>query len=230
MEARNHAAPERSLTSPAGKRRQVRVPQQERSRRTRETILEAAVLCFESRGYEETTTALIAQQAGIGVGTLYSYFHDKREILLELLDSTVREVADWVIEQLDPERWRGSDPRAMLRPLIDAIFHSQRLRPGLQRILWERYFKDEEFRKPFEAIQLRLREAVDSFADDLDAQGLLRDIDRASASFVIVNCVQWNASQAFLKGSPAFTDATAEATADLLSRYVFVDPAEPEAP
>ena len=206
------------------KARAVRNPQQARSRRTRQAILEAAVVCFESGGYEETTTALIAKRAGIGVGTLYGYFRDKREILLELLDSTVREVADWVIEQLDPDHWRGSDPREMLRPLIDAIFHSQQLRPGLQRILWERYFKDEEFRAPFEAIQTRLREAVDSFADALDAQGLLREIDRESASFVIVNCVQWNATQAFLKNSPAFTDATAQATADLLSRYVFVDP------
>jgi len=228
MKVENRAASEHSPAPPLGDSRQVRVPQQARSRRTRQAILEAAVVCFEDRGYEETTTALIARSAGIGVGTLYGYFRDKREILLELLDTTVREVADWVIEQLDPERWRGSDPREMARLLIDAIFHSQQLRPGLQRILWERYMKDEEFRRPFEAIQTRLREAVDDFADALDAQGLLRDIDRKSASFVIVNCVQWNATQAFLRNSPEFTDATAQATADMLSRYIFIDPAAGE--
>ena len=51
--------------------RRVRVPQQARSRRTRERVLEAAVACFEDRGYDETTTAMIATRAGIGVGTLY---------------------------------------------------------------------------------------------------------------------------------------------------------------
>ena len=218
------AAPDEIHEALAERPRPVRVPQQARSRRTREAILEAAVICFEARGYEETTTALIAQQAGIGVGTLYSYFRDKREILLELLDSTVREVADWVLDQLDPKRWRGNDPREMLRPLIDAIFRSQRLRPGLQHILWERYFKDEEFRRPFNDIQSRLSQGIDDFADDLEARGLLRDIDRKIASFVILNCVQWNASQAFLKGSPTFTDAAAEATTEMLARYMFVDP------
>ena len=235
MEVGIEDAPEQSSSVPvqmdhlvAEQPRPVRIPQQERSRRTREAILEAAVTCFEARGYEETTTALIAQQAGIGVGTLYSYFHDKREILLELLDTTVRDVADWVLDQLDPKRWRGNDPREMLRPLIDAIFQSQRLRPGLQHILWERYFKDEEFRRPFNDIQSRLSQGIDDFADDLEARGLLRDIDRKIASFVILNCVQWNASQAFLKGSPTFTDATAEATTEMLARYMFVDPEESE--
>jgi len=49
----------------------VRTPQQARSRRTREQILEAAVTCFEKRGYEETTTAEIARRARIAVGTCY---------------------------------------------------------------------------------------------------------------------------------------------------------------
>ena len=222
------SAPDRGDDLVAEQPRPVRIPQQERSRRTRESILEAAVACFEARGYEETTTALIARQADIGVGTLYSYFRDKREILLELLDTTVREVADWVIEQLDPQRWRGNDPKQTLRTLLNAVFHSQRLRPGLQHILWERYFKDEEFRKPFNSIQLRLREGIEKFADDLQARGLLRDIDRSTASFVILNCVQWNASQAFLKGSPIFTDAVAETTTEMLARYMFVDPEESE--
>ena len=209
--------------SPEGQRRPLRVPQQARSRRTREAILEAAIHCFEEQGFDETTTALIARRAGIAVGTLYGYFRDKEQILLELLDTTVAEVADVVIERLSPEHWDGADPRDVARGLIDSIFHSQRLRPGLQRIMWERYFKDEEFRRPFEAIRARIREAILAFADALAAQGLLRDLDRESASYVILNAVQWNATQAFLFGTDDEIDAQADATADLVIRYVFRD-------
>ncbi len=155
-------------------RRRVRIPQQARSRRSREAVLEAAIYCFEAHGYDETTTALIAERAGIAVGTLYSYFRDKREILLELLDSTVAVLASEIIETLDPEHWRGEDPRELVRGLIDAIFHTQKLRPGLQRLMWERYFKDEEFRQRFVAIRDRTREAVDRFADALAFEGRLR--------------------------------------------------------
>jgi AcrR family transcriptional regulator len=204
-------------------RRPVRIPQQARSRRTREAVLEAAIHCFETQGFDETTTALIARRAGIAVGTLYGYFRDKEEILLELLDTTVADVADLVIERLAPEHWDGADPRDTARALIDTLFHSQRVRPGLQRIMWERYFKDEAFRRPFEAIRSRAREAILEFANALSAQGLLRDIDPESASYVILNAVQWNATQVFLFGSNEEIDARAEATADLVIRYVFRD-------
>jgi AcrR family transcriptional regulator len=208
--------------SPSG-RRPVRIPQQARSRRTREAVLEAAIHCFEEQGFDETTTALIARRAGIAVGTLYGYFRDKEEILLELLDTTVADVADLVIERLSPEHWDGADPRDTARALIDTIFHSQRVRPGLQRIMWERYFKDEAFRRPFEAIRSRARQAILDFASVLAARGLLRDIDPESASYVILNAVQWNATQVFLFGSDEEIDARAEATADLVIRYVFRD-------
>jgi len=208
---------------PLTERRPVRIPQQARSRRTRGAILEAAVTSFEEQGFDETTTALIARQAGIGVGTLYGYFRDKEEILLELLDTTVAEVADGIVAQLDPQHWNDADPRDIARGLIDAIFHTQALRPGLQRIMWERYFKDEEFRRPFEAIRSRIREAILQFADAAAERGLLRDIDRESASFVILNAVHWNATQAFLFASEPERDARASETADMVLRYVFRD-------
>ncbi len=208
-----------------GKRGLVRAPQQARSRRTRRRLIEAAIDCFERQGFEETTTAMIAAEAGVAVGTFYNYFNDKREIILELLDQTDRELAEEVIAQLDPESWRGTtDPRDRTRTLIDAIFHTQKLRPGIQRILWAQYFKDPEFRKPFEAIRERLRAAIDEFIDAVDEAGLCRpDLDRQMASFVLLNTVQWNSTQAYLVGGEAFRDAAAHATAEIVARYLFSD-------
>ncbi|HEB90995.1 MAG TPA: TetR/AcrR family transcriptional regulator, partial [Deltaproteobacteria bacterium] len=138
----------KNRTSP-GKKSLPRAPQQARSRRTRQKLIEAAVDCFERHGFDETTTAMIAARAGVAVGTVYNYFTDKREIILELLNQTDREVAEEVIAQLEPASWQGTtDPRERTRTLIDAIFHTQRLRPGIQRILWAQYFKDPDFREP----------------------------------------------------------------------------------
>jgi AcrR family transcriptional regulator len=201
-----------------------RAPQQARSRRTRQKLIDAAVDCFERHGFEETTTAMIAAGAGVAVGTVYNYFTDKREIILELFDRTDREVADEVIAQLDPASWRGTiDPRDRTRSLIDAIFHTQQLQPGIQRILWAQFFKDPEFREPFEALRSRIRVAIDAFIVAVDEAGLCRpDLDREMASFVVLNAVQWNASQAFLNADPKFRDAAADATAELVARYLFV--------
>jgi len=213
-------AENRSSVSPA---RGVRVPQQARSRRTRERILEAAVGCFEQHGYDETTTALIASRADIGVGTLYGYFRDKRDILLELLERFTEQVIELVESRLDPERWEGGDPAEHARQLIDTVFHMQTLRPGMQRVLWERYFKDPDFHEPMEAVRERLRMAVELFARAVDAAQLRQELDLSAASLTVVNAVQWNALHAFMHGTDEQIDTAAAATADMVARYLFRD-------
>ena len=202
--------------------RRPRKPQQARAVRTRSRVLDAAVACFEAHGFDETTTAMIAERAGVAVGTVYGYFTDKRDILLELLDSVVRAEADAVIARLDPASWEGGDPLELARSLIDMVFHTQRMRPGIQRILWERYFKDAAFRAAFDQIREQIRGAIDAFLDAVDARGLARPLrDRELASAVILNAVQWNATQALLAGDPERIDHAAHATAELIVRYVF---------
>jgi len=191
--------------------------------------MEAAIACFERHGYEATTTAMIARRAGVAVGSVYNYFVDKRALILELLDETDRQLADQIVAQLDPAGWRGrTDPRALAEGLIDAIFRAQSLRPGIQRILWGRYFTDPDFTAPFEAIRERIREAIVGFLAAVDEQGLCRpELDRRHAPVVILNAVHWNAAQAFREGDPPAMRRAARATADLVARYVFRDAPAP---
>lgn len=204
----------------------LRPPQQARSRATRRRVLAAAIACFERDGFEETTTASIAARAGVAVGSVYNYFEDKRALILELLDETRRELVDRIVDGLDPERWQGrTDPRIRVRRLIDTVFHAQSLRPGIQRILWARYFEDPAFAAPFDAIRARLQEAIVDFVAAVDAQGLCRPgLDRRLAPFVILNAVQWNATQAYMSGDPRFVARAARATAELVAGYVFAEP------
>ena len=191
-------AARRAPTSPD---RSVRVPQQARSRRTRERILEASIACFEQHGFDDTTTAMIAARARIGVGTLYGYFRDKRDILFELLDRFAEQLLDLVESSLDPDQWDGGDPEAHARQLIDTVFHLQTLRPGMQRVLWERYFKDDDFHEPMEAVRERMRAAVERFVAAVDPQHVREELDPHAASLTVVNAVQWNALHAFMHGS-----------------------------
>ncbi len=66
----------------AGQRRR---PTQERSRATRELILDTAARLFGERGIAETSTNRIAAEAGISIGTVYRYFSDRAVIVEELL-------------------------------------------------------------------------------------------------------------------------------------------------
>lgn len=209
---------------PRLRRATVRTPQQARSRRTREEILKAAVACFESKGYDETTTAAIARKARIAVGTLYGYFADKRAILLELLEGTTKEISDYVVQSLDPQLWVSGDLRQSVRTLIDALFHTRRIQPGLQRILWERYFKDPEFRRAVELIEERVKQAMVRLFEALAREGKLRVRDFATAAFVVHAAVEWTTSRVMLSGTEENVDATVEAITDMVCRFLFHEP------
>lgn len=208
--------------------RPPRVPQQARSRRTRERILEAAVACFEERGFDATTTAQIAARARLGVGTFYGYFHDKRSILLELLHAAIDGLADAVVKGLDAERWRGRDPRVAVRELVDLVFHSAGLQPGVQRIIWERYFKDPDFRAVAESIERPIRTALTNLLVELRRSGQVRIEDAAAAAFVVHASVQWMATRLLLGNAGVDLEAATDAAADMVASYLFV-PASPTA-
>src|SRR5262245_43374599 len=64
---------------------------------TRRRVLQAAESLFSRRGYEATSMADVAERAGVGVGTLYHHFPDKRALLLALID-------DWGDRQLEESK------------------------------------------------------------------------------------------------------------------------------
>ena len=52
----------------------------------KQQIMEAAIVCFGSKGYAETTIDMIAKQATLSKGSVYRFFSSKEELLLSLID------------------------------------------------------------------------------------------------------------------------------------------------
>ena len=204
-------------------KRAVRTPQQARSRVTRERIVAAAIAAFEEHGYDDTNTAAIARRAGIGVGTLYGYFPDKRKLMLEILDGTVREMADMIVEALDPARWEQGEPREHVRAAIEAVVGSRRISPGLQRILWERHLRDPQFREANLAIENRMRASLETLFAALRERGVLRDVDRHAAAYVVHASVEWIATRLVLGEADVVREDVVEAATDMIARFLLAD-------
>lgn len=69
-------------------------PQQKRSSMTVEAILQAAILTLKRRGLHGFNTNIVAETAGISVGSLYQYFPSKDAILTTLIRTMRREMRD----------------------------------------------------------------------------------------------------------------------------------------
>nr|WP_277931712.1 MULTISPECIES: TetR/AcrR family transcriptional regulator [unclassified Pseudomonas] len=85
----------------------------------RQAISKAAVELFERQGFQNTTIEQIASQAGVSPPTVFKYFGNKQEIILEILHhADQRAITDTrsLIHQID-------DP-------VEALCHLERLLTG----------------------------------------------------------------------------------------------------
>lgn len=93
-----------------------RKPVQQRSAQRVEKMLAACAELIDEVGYDGLTTTLIAERAGVAVGSLYQFFPDKRAVVQELtlrnLDRFVRTVSAR-FDQLELAHWWDA---------VDAIF------------------------------------------------------------------------------------------------------------
>src|SRR5690349_21447429 len=61
----------------------------------RQAISKAAIELFERQGFQNTTIEQIANQAGVSAPTVFKYFGNKQEIILEILhDADQRALKD----------------------------------------------------------------------------------------------------------------------------------------
>lgn len=62
--------------------------------RRREEILDVAARLFAQRGFSETDTQMIADEIGVGKGTVYRYFASKRELFLAAVDRGMHRLSE----------------------------------------------------------------------------------------------------------------------------------------
>src|SRR5882672_10260277 len=85
----------------------------------REAILQAARTLFAKKGYDETTIADIAKEAGIAVGTVYLYFRNKREVYTGVALDIDSMIADALYDPALLQLPFHQVPNAMVNALFD---------------------------------------------------------------------------------------------------------------
>lgn len=75
-------------------------PQQQRSRQMVDTLVEATARCIAKHGLDGTTTPLIAETAGVSVGSLYQYFDSKEALIAALLEKLAHDLTRLLNQQV----------------------------------------------------------------------------------------------------------------------------------
>jgi TetR/AcrR family transcriptional regulator len=112
----------------------------------RTRLLDAALDCFNRKGYAAATVQEIVEAAGVTKPTLYYYFSSKEGLYLELMESAFAPFAE-LLEQ--GARSEGS-ARERIEALCEAAFSYFRLRVAVARLMFAIYYGPPQGAPPFD--------------------------------------------------------------------------------
>ena len=115
-------------------------PQQVRSRKKRQKLLEAGRRVFAEKGYQAASIAEITSRAGTAAGGFYQYFSSKRQLLAVLMNELIG-----CLSRLDLRPEAGGDPRTGLRRFLAAVFRVDVAYYGVVRAWREAALSDAQF-------------------------------------------------------------------------------------
>jgi AcrR family transcriptional regulator len=132
-----------SSGTPKGRGR--RPPPEQLVETRRRQIIEAAYEVFSRKGYSSAGIADIAEELGIGHGTFYRYFKNKRDILDQVVDYGVERIMDALTLETAEPATTLDEFRDQLRRIGERLFALLDSEPGLgQIVLLEATSIDEE--------------------------------------------------------------------------------------
>ncbi|HPI89715.1 MAG TPA: TetR/AcrR family transcriptional regulator [Spirochaetota bacterium] len=129
----------------------ARSPVQQRGIESREKIIEAARALFSEKGYHSANALEIAARAGLATGTFYSYFNNKKEVLIEIIRTFYKETVEDVfavslleINDARPSIIGKTEGRKLVHYMIETLFTAHSLNPELHREILAMILLDPE--------------------------------------------------------------------------------------
>ncbi|MEV0241810.1 TetR/AcrR family transcriptional regulator [Streptomyces sp. NPDC050674] len=152
--------------------RAERVPKQDRSRATRQRLLEAAVSCLAEHGWAGSTVSVVAERAGVSRGAAQHHFPTREDLFTAAVEY-VAEERSTALRALFPDGAAG-DRHAVVAALVD-LYTGPLFRAALH--LWVAASNEEQLRPRVTELESRVgrethRIAVDLLAADESLPGV----------------------------------------------------------
>lgn len=185
----------------------ARSPRAEATRQRRQAILDAALECFSTIGYEQTTLADIRARAGASTGSIYHHFGSKEQIAASLYLEGVRQTQEAGLEALLRTRTARTGVAAQVAAYIDWVVEH----PTMARFLFGQrhapFLTGDE--GTIGSLNEQTRERAARWIADRVAAGELPDVEPAMRWAIVFGpCRHWAGS--WLRGTTTTSPAEAK--------------------
>ena len=194
----------------------IRKPQQKRSITTKNRLESAAKKLFSIKGFHGTNARDIAEEAGVSVGSFYSYYEDKKAIFMEIFRKYSEERMLEIIRNIPKDSIKEKQG---VYQIIRAILDANELSPEFHREVLALRYTDPEIEDLYQRIHAQ---SIAIFVEHLRSkENKLRVKDIEAAAIVVCN-----ASEEVLHSIKTFSTGIddqrlIEALSDMIYQYLF---------
>ena len=184
----------------------------------RERILDVARVLFEAKGYQGTTTAQIAAEAGVPEGTLFEDFRTKRDLVFALLERDIEVYLGFLELQL-----RGIEGALnRIRKFVWSHLYTWKKRRFIARFLILEIRQDPGFYESHaHSLIARYDQLLVGLIRDGIEEGSVRpDVDAGMVRNVIFGGIEQTALHWALKEEPFDVDASTKQLCELVFRAI----------
>ena len=184
-----------------------------------EEIYQVIARLFAYRGYHSTSMREIARELGMNQSSLYHYFASKQDILFTLMNDAMDDVLA-ILEEIS-----STDllPEDRLNRVLS--FYTQYYAGDQERLILlinEMNSLNEEYRSILVGKQRQYVQLIKSILEELAAQGKIKQIDPAIATFAFFGMVHYTIKW-YHKDGPVSLDQLADAFVEIFTKGVLTD-------
>lgn len=165
----------------------LRTPRQQRSIQTKERIMKAAFALFAQKGIHGTNSKEIVGKAGVSIGSFYSYFKNKKTLLLEILED--------FLDQVYLTTWKGMEHFTInelgkddVKFIIENVFKAYDIAPTFLMQTHALRYSDPDINRVFERERNREVTQIRYLLENNKQR--MRVSDQEAAAIVIHNAVE----------------------------------------
>ena len=212
--------------------KEIRVPKQKRSIEKKQRIKDAAIKLMSEKGYHSASSNEIAKEAGVSIGTFYSYYKDKKDLYIEL----VADIYNAVLAPMNMSTESESGSNGITGPFdnlenlsveetvylyIETVFKGHEYKTAFQREIASLSEQTDEFR---EIEMVHKKELTKMFTSVLTAyKDELKIKDLKTASYLILTTVEAAVHDTMFHNGGKNKKAVIRELTAMIVNYLFVE-------
>ena len=200
----------------------IRIPNQKRSIETKRQIIEASIGLISENGYYNTSSNQISKTAGVSIGSFYSYFKDKKQLLIEAIhyyDEQIRKGMETESVANKSAYSNIVEKETIVYRFIYSTIQAHKINPAFHREIAAVSILESDIQRLIHEQEKREMEHIYGLLNMWASEICIADLQTASA--LLFFTVEKVSHAIVFSDSPVEEDKLIKELADMILRYLF---------